>query len=914
MAPAQSSGQAPSSLPEGLHLGGCRLLRVIGRGGMGEVYEAIQESLSRRVAVKVLPAHLAHDTAFIKRFERESDTLAQLSHPNLVAIYNRGHEGEHYFFILEYVTGKDSGPAQTLHQRLRSGEPLAIGEASKLIAQIGEAVAYAHEKGVIHRDIKAANILLDARGNARLLDFGIAHLVKSESGDNSRLTMTGEILGTAGYVAPEQRDGRSRVDARADIYSCGALCYELLTGRLPEGAFELPSEAVPGLDASWDILVEKALQRNPDRRFQKMAEFVEAVRNTVVAPPGTASATASVRPPPGAEARPPTAAKATPIVGQCPKCKTLNPGENRFCNECGTPMYEACPACKAENRVGTKYCGKCGVDVLKLKRLTQCRREAADLLSRAKAAPAQQAKALLHDLGTVLTRLFADSPSDAEGQKLKAEAQAMYRDLLLSEAEKAQTEASKQLDPIPLFTQAYAAITEAQREFPQEEKVTGKLNEVKTALRVAFLDRASGLDGNQAISLLQQMLQLLPDDADARVRLDRLNAELAAIKKRVQQLLAEGHFGQALLDLASGRKKFSADKDLRLLQTTAQSGQEKLVKLAEDEIPLLCSERRFVRMLERIDELSKLRSDIQGLQDARDRAVAALFEAEEFSANGDAHLAAGRLFLLGAEVKEALACYQKAKSCCSDYPRAISGAEKAEQTMERLARRRRTLKTTFRVLGTILLMLALVGAWALLKDWRDSRSAKAWAGKGKILYHLNHHQEAIDCFDKALKIDQQFADAWSGKGDALYSLDQFNEAIKCYDRTLAINPRHIDALCDKGASLQALGRWQEALEYCNKTLEINDREDNAWNNKGVVLRELNKYQEALECYDRALEINPIHQSAWSNKGALLELLGRREEAVGCYTHALEFGDDEGRGFAKRRLQELQAQQTSGVKQ
>ena len=606
MAPAQTPGPASFTLPEGLRLGGCRLLRVIGRGGMGEVYEAIQESLSRRVAVKVLPSHLARDPAFIKRFERESDTLAQLSHPNLVAIYNRGHEGEHYYFVLEYVQDKDGGPAQTLHQRLRSGDPLTLGEASKFIAQIGEAVAYAHEKGVVHRDIKPGNILLDARGNARLLDFGIAHLVKSESEDNSRLTMTGEVLGTAGYVAPEQRDGRSKVDARADIYSCGALCYELLTGRLPEGAFELPSEAVPGLDASWDILVERALQRNPDRRFQRMAEFVEAVRNTVVAPPGTPSATASVRPPPSVEARPPTAAKATPVVGQCPKCKTLNPGENRFCNECGTPTYEACPACKAENRVGTKYCGKCGVDVLKLKRLTQSRREATDLLSRAKSAPAQQVKALLHGLRTVLTRLFADSPSDGEGQRLKAEAQAIYRDLLLSEAETAQAEASKELDPIPHFTQAYAAITEAQREFPTDAKVTSKLNEVKTALRVAFLDQASALDGSQAISLLQQMVQLLPDDADARARLDRLNAELAAIKNQVQQLLAEGHFGQALSDLASGSKKCPADRDLRLLQITAQCGQAKLVKLAEDEIPLLCSERRFVRMLEQIDELSEL--------------------------------------------------------------------------------------------------------------------------------------------------------------------------------------------------------------------------------------------------------------------------------------------------------------------
>jgi len=279
MAPASKAEPGPGMSLAGKRLGGYRLVRLIGRGGMGEVYEAIQESLDRRVAIKVLPSRLAADATFVARFHRESGALAKLSHPHIVSIYDRGQDGEVYYFVLEYIQNSKGETAATLQQCLAATERMELREVIRIMEQITDALAYLHSKGLIHRDIKPSNVLLDARGNARLVDFGLGHLLGMETTDQAQLTIAGDVLGTAGYLAPEQRSGKGPVDERADVYSCGVVCYQMLTRHLPEGAFEPPSELVPGLDPGWDEVIAKALQRNPERRYRNMLELSDALRS-----------------------------------------------------------------------------------------------------------------------------------------------------------------------------------------------------------------------------------------------------------------------------------------------------------------------------------------------------------------------------------------------------------------------------------------------------------------------------------------------------------------------------------------------------------------------------------------------------------------------------------------------------------
>lgn len=240
------------------------ILELVGQGGMGTVYKVRQRSLDRIAALKIVSLDARADPAFEERFVRESRTLAQLNHPNIVTVFDSGKVGSLFYLVMEYVDGVN------LREALRDG---ALGPADSLevIRQTCDALQYAHDQGVVHRDIKPENILLDGRGRVQIADFGLARLLGRTPIDIS-LTATGQILGTYRYMAPEQIERPLSVDHRADIYSLGVVLYELLTGELPLGRFALPSERGT-IDAGLDQVVLRALERDPARRYQQASEL-----------------------------------------------------------------------------------------------------------------------------------------------------------------------------------------------------------------------------------------------------------------------------------------------------------------------------------------------------------------------------------------------------------------------------------------------------------------------------------------------------------------------------------------------------------------------------------------------------------------------------------------------------------------
>ncbi|WP_375759319.1 protein kinase [Corallococcus exercitus] len=256
-------------------LPGLELLEVLGRGGMGEVWLARQQSLGRTVAVKVLPPRLAKDEEFVSRFDKEATALAALSHPNIVQIIDRGVQGEHYYFVMEYVEG------QSLRHALSGREGLTPAQALKVLLQVARAVECAHAKNIIHRDLKPENILLDARLHAKVADFGLAGIREPDS--EKQLTATAVAMGTLNYMAPEQRRDAKNVDGRADLFSLGVMMYEALTGELPVGRFKLPSERVRGLDPRLDPVVERLLETDREARYATASEVCEALEALVSA-------------------------------------------------------------------------------------------------------------------------------------------------------------------------------------------------------------------------------------------------------------------------------------------------------------------------------------------------------------------------------------------------------------------------------------------------------------------------------------------------------------------------------------------------------------------------------------------------------------------------------------------------------
>jgi serine/threonine protein kinase len=284
-----STGIADPSMKPPLKLGGTfhglEILELLGAGGMGVVYKARQIRLERIVALKVLSPQLSRDPEFVARFNREAKVMAALSHPGIVQIFDFGQEADLCFLVMEYIDGLSL-------RQLMKDRKLAPEEALKIVPRICEALEYAHSKGVIHRDIKPENILLDRDGRVRIADFGLARVMAREGA--ARFTVSNVVMGTPGYMAPEQYQSMS-VDHRADIYSLGAVFYEMLTGQIPVGRFDLPSKKVR-IDVRLDDVVMKALENEPDRRYQRASEFQTGVETAqLVRPqpplaiPGTAS-------------------------------------------------------------------------------------------------------------------------------------------------------------------------------------------------------------------------------------------------------------------------------------------------------------------------------------------------------------------------------------------------------------------------------------------------------------------------------------------------------------------------------------------------------------------------------------------------------------------------------------------------
>lgn len=359
----------------GITLGNYRVFETLGQGGMAKVYKAHQETLGRDVAIKVLPPWYAADRSFVERFNLEARLVARLSHPNIVTVHDANEQNGHLYIVMQLVDGG------TLKDRLdqiqKEGRVMAIDEVVTIFTQLADALAYAHAEGIIHRDIKPVNVLMDRSGRPILSDFGIAKVLASTQ-DN--LTRPGAGVGTPEYMSPEQCQGGA-VDGRADIYALGIMLFEAQTGRTPfqgnnypalahSHIYEpppRPSTINPTISPTIEHIILTALMKHPQQRYQTAREMADALKKALT--PNT--------PPignyygqPGVSGAPIMPSYTSPRIPSlvdtrqsalyhCLNCHHMNKSQVRYCTRCGYVLKQ-CPVCNERNPVGNRFCTKCG--------------------------------------------------------------------------------------------------------------------------------------------------------------------------------------------------------------------------------------------------------------------------------------------------------------------------------------------------------------------------------------------------------------------------------------------------------------------------------------------------------------------------------------------------------------------------
>jgi serine/threonine protein kinase len=475
---------------DSIEIGGYEIVGELGRGGMGIVLEAWQISLKRRVAIKILAPELVQDAQFVDRFEREATALASFSHPNIVGVIEKGRVADYMYFVMEYVGSDEVGAPADLREVLLERK-LTVTEVADFTGQVATGLSAAHQAGVVHRDIKPGNLMIDRYGKLKVADFGIASVNTIGKPGDIQLTMPNVAMGTFDYMAPEQRDDASSVDGRVDIYSLGVIVYEMLTGTLPRGAYTPASQVSDEVSEKWDELIFRALKPNPDERFRTMLDFSTALGDIL-------------------------SATEIPVTHQCLNCDSVCPDSTEFCPQCGTDQFITCRSCHERVQIHFEWCQSCGSSLRKqlsvavLQQLVEESRK----ITEDHSLSVEERFAAAAQTGIAARRARNSNPDDAEIAELGAVLDAETVALGVSAAKDAEHN-----NRFCVALDCLESVLEIDQHHAEAKRLQNLITVMKQRRRLQIDHELAHGNVSKAIELLQQFSRIFPSDSNLATEL-----------------------------------------------------------------------------------------------------------------------------------------------------------------------------------------------------------------------------------------------------------------------------------------------------------------------------------------------------------------------------------------------------------
>jgi tetratricopeptide (TPR) repeat protein len=617
-------------------------------------------------------------------------------------------------------------------------------------------------------------------------------------------------------------------------------------------------------------------------------------------------------------------------IGQCIKCKTVNPGDNRFCSECGALLYESCLACKVENRVGTKFCGKCGLDVARHKRIVCLRQQATELKQRAGQVPGQTVQ-LLTEARQKLQGILTESPTDETAQneldqldenlcaaylKLASptsgdEALAIYKRMLL--VFPSHPEATAELARLDQALKSAIAnvkalieagnFSEAVKQAVQADKSSGPSAELqalqhRAEMGASLLDQICTQRSGAALFACRKLLQTFPDNKAAHIRLQEIEQRLQKLKSSAGESIKAGDYKQAMLDLDMALADFGSESELQdivakgvtgciaggvetllrelaTLREQAKSGQARVMELSDKLIPGLMQERKYVAVLGCLNELIQLGAGAEFVTETRAKATEEAQAAQGFVERGEQLLAARK-------PRKAIKEFTKAMERCADNQRAIKGRERAENFINKSI-----------VIGLIAIMLLAPFGVLLVWNWRDQSAWSEAQQTAKIAGEdLERSKQGYQKYLMAFPNGNQVPAAQQ----ALAHIQEVEQA-----RELAERERQSQIYYESGVSKQTKGDLAGALADYNRAIEQTPGVAKLYSQRGKLKQAQGDLAGALADYNQTITLKPDNADGYYNRGILAQVTGNMDSAIEDFTKAIELKPDFADAYIQRGM-------------